>query len=342
MKRAVFLLMLPLSAAPNYTATQAADHGIAIVRLADAAHGVEVSIVPSIGNRAYEMRVHGKNILYFPNPDLAEFQKKPELNGIPFLAPWANRLDGPAFWANGKKHSLDVSLGNISKDNRGLPIHGLLASSSLWRVTEVAADARSAHATSRLEFTKDPRLSAQWPFAHEYEMTYRLSDGVLEVRLTVMNTGSEPMPLAVGFHPYYRIPDVPRDEWIARVPARKMVVADDRLIPTGEFKPTDLPDPFPLKGHTLDTGFTDLKRDSDGRAHFSIESSGKRVEALFGPKYPVAVIWAPPGREFICFEPMTAVTNGINLNHEGKYSSLQSIPARGKWTESFWIGASGI
>ena len=67
-----------------------------------------------------------------------------------------------------------------------------------------------------------------------------------------------------------------------------------------------------------------------------------KVEALYGPKYPVSVIWEPPGQNFICFEPMTAITNGVNLQHEGKYPSLQSVPAGGKWTESFWIRASGI
>lgn len=349
---AILLLMLPVAAlAQNYTAEQTTDHGVPIVRLTDSAHGIEVSIVPSIGNRAYQMKVHGKNILYFPNDDLAEFQKRPELNGIPFLAPWANRLSEPDFWANGRKYSFNMSLGNIGYDDHGLPIHGLLSDSAWWSVTEVAADGRSAHATSRLEFWKHPEAMAQWPFAHEYEMTYRLADGVLEVKLTVTNLSAEPMPLAIGFHPYYRIPDVPRDAWIAHLPARQVVVADDRLIPTGEFKPIDLPNPLPLKGRTLDTGFTDLERDAEGRAHFSIESGGEsggmKIEAMFGPKYPVAVIWEPPPlrgqkREFICFEPMTAITNGVNLAHEGKYSGLQSVPAGGKWTESFWIRASGI
>jgi aldose 1-epimerase len=343
MKIGLLLLALPL-AAQNYTAKKTADHGIAIVRLTDAAKGVEVSIVPSIGNRAYEMKVHGKNILYFPPPDLAAFQKQPELNGVPFLAPWANRLNEQDFWANGKKYTFNMTLGNV----RGaLPIHGLLSASPLWEVTEVAADGRSAHVTSRLQFWKNPDLMAQWPFAHEYEMTYRLADGVLEVRVTVTNLSSDPMPVVLGFHPYYRIPDIPRDDWTATLSARKMVVADNRLIPTGELQPLDLPNPLPLKGHPLDTGFTDLDRDAEGRAHFSIESRGKKVETLFGPKYPVAVIWAPPApegqtRDFICFEPMTGITSAVNLQHEGKYSGLQTVAPGAKWTESFWIRSSGI
>ena len=71
------------------------------------------------------------------------------------------------------------------------------------------------------------------------------------------------------------------------------------------------------------------------------------VETLFGPKYTVATIWlpAPPAgqtRDFICFEPLTTIINGLNLAHEGKYSGLQVLAAGTRWTESFWIRASGI
>jgi len=339
---AVFLLAASSPAQP-YAARQTEDHGIAVVRLSDAAQGVEVSVVPSIGNLAYEMKVHGHNILHFPYANLGEFAQRPGQCAIPLLAPWANRMTGQGFWANGKKNTFNPGLGNV----RGaLPIHGLLSNSPLWHVTEVAADADSAHVTSRLEFWKEPDLMAQWPFAHEYEMAYSLAKGVLEVRLTVINLSSQPMPLMVGFHPYYRIPDIPRDEWVAHIPARQRVVADERLIPTGEYKPMDLPSPLALKGRTLDDGFIDLERDSAGRAHFSIEASGRTVEAMFGPKYPVAVVWEPtwPGQshDFICFEPMTAITSGVNLAHEGKYPALQSVPAGARWTESFWVRSSGI
>lgn len=341
---AAFLLATASSPAQPYTAKQSKDHGTAIVRLSDAAHGVEVSVVPSIGNLAYEMKVHGRNILHFPYADIGEFAGRPMQCAIPLLAPWANRMTEEGFWANGKKYAFNLELGNV----RGaLPIHGLLGNSPLWHVTELAADADSAHVTSRLEFWKEPDLMAQWPFAHEYEMTYRLADGVLEVRLTVVNLSSQPMPLMVGFHPYYRIPDVPRDEWLAHIPAHQRVVADERHIPTGQYTPMDLPSPLPLKGRTLDDGFTDLERDSTGRAHFSIEAAGRVVETLFGPKYPVAVVWEPappPGqpRDFVCFEPMTAVTSGVNLAHEGKRAALQTIPAGARWTESFWVRTSGI
>ncbi|MGH9646312.1 MAG: hypothetical protein ACRD4E_05785, partial [Bryobacteraceae bacterium] len=66
MRIAVLLALSFVSLAQDYTAQRTTDHGIPVVRLADPEHGVEVAIVPSVGNTAYEMNVHGKNILYFP------------------------------------------------------------------------------------------------------------------------------------------------------------------------------------------------------------------------------------------------------------------------------------
>jgi aldose 1-epimerase len=338
------LLFSMTSLAQNYKAEQIVDHGVPVVRLRDTAHGVEVSVAPGIGNRAYEMNVHGKNILYFPFADVGEFQRRPRLCGIPFLAPWADLLNEPDFWANGKKYVFNMGLGNVRGN---MPIHGLLVTSPLWRVTEATADARSARVTSRLEFWKYPDLVAQWPFAHEYEMTYSLADGALEVKTTIANLSSEPMPVVIGYHSFFQIPDVPRDEWVAHYPARVHIIPGEHNIPTGEMRPLDVPNPLPLRGRTLDDGFTDLERDADGRAHFWIESGGKKVETLFGPKYPVATIWLPAGpggqpREFICFEPLTTIISGVNLAHEGKYSGLQTLPSGEKWTESFWVRAMGF
>jgi aldose 1-epimerase len=343
MTRLLCLLALPLMAiAQNYTAQKTSDHGVDIVRLTDKSAGVEVSIAPSIGNRAYEMKVHGGNILYLGAEDVGKLKARPGLSGIPFLAPWANRMADGGFWANGKKYTFNSGLGTLRVPASGIVSHGMLSTSPLWEVTEVAADKDSAHVTSRFQFWKYPELMANWPFAHEYEMTYRLSGGTLEVITTVINRSAEAMPLALGYHPFYNLPGVPRDQATAHIPARTAVVTDDKLVATGEMKPMDLPDPTPLGGRTLDNGFTDLIRDAQGRATFWVEGAGKKIEVTYGPKWQVAVVWEPANQNFICFEPMAAITNGVNLAHEGKYPALQMLEPGATWRESFWIKASGI
>jgi len=328
----------------NYTAARIFDQDHPIICLTDAVHGVEAKILPTLGNRVYQMTVSHQNILYYPSGELSDHFKSRSLGGIPFLAPWADLLDEQAFWANGKRYGFNMSLGNVWGRR---PIHGLLTDSPLWQVMELAADAHSAQVTSRLQFWKYPDLMAQWPFAHEYEITHRLADGVFELKTTVTNLSVDPMPLAIGFHPYFQIPGVPRDEWIAHLAARTRVTADEYQIPTGEMRPLDIPNPLPLRGQILDDGFTDLERDEEGRARFCIQAGRQTIETFFGPNYPVATIYAPassPGKceEFLCIEPLTAIINGVNLVRQRKYFDLQTIPASGKWIECFWIRASGI
>jgi aldose 1-epimerase len=62
----------------------------------------------------------------------------------------------------------------------------------------------------------------------------------------------------------------------------------------------------------------------------------------FGPKFPIAIAYAPETRDFVSFEPMTGLTNGFNLAHDGIIKNLQSIPPSGTWTESFWIRPTGF
>src|SRR5579863_3504709 len=182
MKRLAWALILPIMAeAANYSAGKEVADGFETVRLTDDARGIEVSIVPPIGNIAYAMTVHGKNILWFPFNSLAEMKAKPVLCGVPFLEPWANRFDQDAYYANGKKYLLNPELGNLRRDPNKNPIHGLLLFSPHWKVAKVDADGESSRVTSRLEFWHYPDLMAQFPFAHAIEMTYRLRDGALEV-----------------------------------------------------------------------------------------------------------------------------------------------------------------
>jgi aldose 1-epimerase len=329
MKRFLFAVVaaVVLQAAPaaaQYSMRRTPD----LVQLEDAAHGTVVAIAPSAGNLTREMTVKGHNIL---GP-----------LGIPFLGPWANRLDEQAFYANGKRYALNMELGNV----RGAhPIHGFL-SAVVWEVVEAKADSGSAWVTSRLEFFRQPDWMAQFPFAHTIDMTHRLRDGVLDITVELHNMSAAPMPVAIGFHPYFRLSDAPRDAWTIAIGARaEWLLADDK-IPTGETRPIEQrfrdPGAAVLREHDLDHVFGDLIRDASGRAAMSVAGRSQKIDIAFGPSYRAAVVYAPAGRDFICFEPMAGITDALNLAHSGKYSDLQYIPAGGTWKESFWIRPSGF
>jgi aldose 1-epimerase len=356
----------------QYSAQQTGD----IVKLTDAKTQTEVSVVTSVGNVAYEFKVKGQNVLYFPAGTVEAFKQRPSLSAIPFLGPWANRLDEDAFYANGKKYTFNMDLGNVKGAN---PIHGFLSSTDQWKVVEVKSDANAAWVTSRLEFYRYPDWMAQFPFAHTIDMTYRLQNGVLEVMTKVQNLSTEPMPLSIGFHPYYRIPDSPREEWTLDVPAKTQWLLSSAKIPTGETEAIEKFFPNPkavaLKDYSLDHVFGDLTRDAAGRASVIVSGSkSQKLEVQLGPKYHALVMFspgngqgrgaAPPNpnaaaaaagrggqggggrgpqdRNFIALEPMVGITDALNLAQKGLYKDLQYVQPGQTWQESFWVKPSGF
>lgn len=328
-----------------------------LVTLTDRVSQTEVTIAPAVGNIATAFRVKGHNVLRFPHASMAEFEARPAATGIPFMAPWANRLDEPAFYANGRRHAFDMTLGNIRGD---VPIHGFVTTTNLWQVTALAATAREASVTSRLDFYRQPSWMKQWPYAHAIDITYRLAAGVLEVETAIVNRGDEPMPVAIGFHPYFQLTDSPRDAWRITVAAATRWVLDSRKLPTGETEPTTrlLPGPdVSLDGYNLDEVFSDLVRDADGRATMTVRGRSQRLDVVLGPRFRSVVVWAPnpsgkgrggqgdappAERNFICIEPMAAISNALNMAHRGQYAELQSVGPGQTWRESFWVKPGGF
>lgn len=336
------------SATPQYAATLLHDAGVQVVRLANPSAGVSVSIAPRVGNLAFEFLVGGKNAFWFPFDSIADLAAEPQLCGNPFLSPWANRLDEHAFYAGDAQYHLNPGLGTYARDPNGLPIHGTLLFCPHWRVSELEADSRAATVTSFLDVSRHPELMAQFPFAHSIEMTYRLSGTCLEVETEIFNSSCKPLPLSVGFHPYFQLHDSPRDSWRLRLAARDVWELNEQFVPTAVTKPVaeEFPgaDNLALRGRFLDHVFSDLDRDEDGWARFRLQGESETLSVAYGPQYPVAVVYAPngDGQSFVCFEPMTGVTNAFNLAHRGLYDALPWIQPDATWHGRYRIEVDGF
>jgi aldose 1-epimerase len=368
------VLALPAAAAAQarYTAKQTGD----IVQLRDNREDVTVSIMLPVGN-AYEMVVKGHDVIRKSFATVDDFRAKPGLNGIPLLAPFANRLDEAAFYANGRKYNFDMELGNV----RGpVPIHGYVSNATEWKLVESKADGSAAWVTSKLDFYRNPQYMQQFPFAHTITITYRLQDGALEVRTRLDNLSNEPMPVAIGFHPYFQLTDSTRDDWTVSLGVNTHWILDSRLIPTGETQPVTklFPDPknVRLKDVRLDDVFSDLERDAQGRAVMTLKGMQQQLDIVAGPKYRTMLVYSPPpgsgrgrgsqaavapsgqtpaagqpsapapaapsNRGSVAFEPMAGITNSMNMAQRGLYKELQSIAPGGSWEESFWVRPRGF
>lgn len=334
-----------VSAQARYTMTQTGD----VMELQDTRSQIVVRILTTASN-AYQMTVKGEDVIRRTWATLDDIRPRMGLNGIPLLWPYANRLDEQAFYANGQKYSFDPGLGNTGRG--AIPMHGFLTGATAWKVMEAKADAKSAWVTSKLEFFRIPQYMKQFPFAHTLTMTYRLQDGALEVHTRIDSLSAEPMPVAIGFHPYFQVTDSNREEWHLSVGARTHWKLDDRTIPTGETEPITsiLPDPknVAVKDVRLDDVFTDLERDDKGLATMSLKGKTQQLDVVLGPKFKTILVYSPAPnpnarlvRGAVAFEPMAGISNSMNLAQKGLYKELQTIEPGGSWEESFWVRPKG-
>jgi galactose mutarotase-like enzyme len=123
---------------------------------------------------------------------------------------------------------------------------------------------------------------------------------------TLRPTGDGPVPVAFGYHPYLRLPDVPRSEWEVALGASERLVTDERMIPTGERRPLEKR-VFTLGDDSWDDGLAGLTTPPV----FSVSAGRLSLAVIFEDGYRVAQVYAPAGQDLICFEPMTAPTNAL-------------------------------
>jgi aldose 1-epimerase len=272
--------------------------------LHDEAADLHATWVPRAGMLGASLVHHAEELLW-QGAGVDAYAHRREFMGIPFLHPWANRLDGYSYRAAGRDITLDPASPLLLLDDHRLPIHGVLTASRRWVVRAAAADAEHARLIASFEFDT-PELLAAFPFAHRVEMEVQLGQGALEVRTTVSATGPETVPIAFGFHPYLRFPGVPRAHWSVSFPVRRRLQLDAQLIPTGETERV-----HPVSGvigeRTWDDGFDRL----DSPARLEVSGGGRTIQVEYLTGYPVAQIFAPPGQEYLCVEPMTAPTNAL-------------------------------
>ena len=219
--------------------------------------------------------------------------------GIPLLYPWANRLASAHYQVAGRDVTLDLSSPLLHCDEHGLPIHGVKWALLSWIITA----ATSGRLAARLDWTR-PELLAVFPFRHSVEMTATLLSDSLTIETAII--ALDTVPVSFGFHPYFGIPGLPRDQWRLELPAMRRIAVDGLGIPTGteeSFGPSDTS----LAELDLDAGFVARGE----RPRFSLSGAGRRITVEFLENYEYTQVFAPRGKDFVALEPMTAPTNAL-------------------------------
>jgi aldose 1-epimerase len=275
---------------------------------------LSATFLPGVGMTGVSVRFNGREYLALPG-GIAQLRAG-GTSGLPLLAPWANRLASRRYRAAGVSVDLDgLPLGT---DDNGLPIHGLLVGAPGWHVDRV--DVRGETARLRASIHID---APAFPFPHRIEVGVTARDGELDVDTTVIPTGKRRVPVAFGWHPYLRLPDVPRRQWLLNLPARRHAVLDPLGIPTGD----DVAEPAetsPLGRRTFDDLYV-LGRQR--RLLFEVED-GPAIELRCDAAYPYAQVWVPRGKTYGALEPMAAPTNALGTGSAPLVKPGESYAAR--------------
>ena len=266
---------------------------------------LEVAFAPGVGMVGCSLRHRGEELLG-QRSGLARYAEARSTMGIPLLHPWANRLDGLRYEVEGRQVDLDPESMPLKLDEHGLPIHGLVGPSPYWELTGEQAGEAGARLSARLDYAAHEELLAGFPFPHVLELEVTLLGRVLSLEATLRATGNVGVPVAFGFHPYLRLPGVPRRRWRAVLPVRRRAILDERGIPTGDDQRPDF-----TAGPLGERDFDDLYPELCHPPEFTLEGGGRHLEVRFEQGYPVAQVYGPPEAEHFCFEPMTAPTNAL-------------------------------
>ena len=197
------------------------------------------------------------------------------------LAPWPNRLADGRYTFNGV-----TAQAALNEPERHNAIHGL----ARWLPWTL----QTRH-QNQLSLRLQLHPSPDYPFSLLLELSYRVGRDGLTVKTTASSLDEGPVPFGLGFHPYLTAGPETVDGAILQLPAHQTLDLDDRGLPTGGLTPVagtelDFTNSRFVGPTVLDTAFTSLDRDADGRAWASLDVPGGANGAA---------LWTDPGFPYL-------------------------------------------
>jgi galactose mutarotase-like enzyme len=188
--------------------------------------------------------------------------------------------------------------------------------------------------------------SPGYPFSLLLEMEYHVGRDGLTVTTTANSTDNGPVPFGLGFHPYLTASPKTDDEAILHLPAHHTVDLDDRGLPTGDLTGVEGTEhdftTARLIGPTvLDTAFTTLDRDAEGRAWASLDVPGGDTGASLWADAGFGYLMVYTGdtlgephrrRKAVAIEPMTCPPNALRTGKD-----LRTLEPGQGWSASWGI-----
>lgn len=257
-----------------------------------------------------------------------EFGNKAFSAGGAILLPYANRIRGKLS-ADKKTITTDIAGHQLAlpaswKGKQPTAVinsmHGLILHSKFENI-EQKNDADSSSVSGILHAGN---FNGQWLSETDVQATTTLKDGAVELVVVAKNVGKDPLPMAIGWHPYFNVLSGQREQAKLHLPATMRAIVNnyDDVFPTGKLEPVKgTPYDFNVPGGRelgklyMDDNFTNVQHQADGSVVSEIidpaAKYGLRITALT-PEVRAIQIYAPPDKSFIVLEPQTNLADPYN------------------------------
>jgi len=248
--------------------------------------------------------------------------------GGAILLPFANRIrgkvspDGKTITATvaGKTVSLPANWSGEKPGAEKHSIHGLIRNSQF---DDVVVRNRDRDSTVSADLHAG-NFDGQWVSDTDVNVETKLENDAFEMTVTAKNVGRQPLPMGIGWHPYFVIPSGERAQVRLHLPgqARAIVNNYDDSFTTGQRVPVQdtgydfsVPRGRQLGTQYLDDNFSDLNYDEQGRTVSEIVDPaakyGLRLITL-SPQIKSIQVYAPPQKNFVAIEPQFNLPDPYN------------------------------
>lgn len=270
--------------------------------------------------------------------------------GGAILAPYANRVRGrPVAGAReieteveGQTVRLPRNWGGQAAGAEQFAMHGLILRTPVpWR----------QHAPDRVVgWLEAGDFAGRWPGEAVLSFAWRLQAGDLCLTVSVENVGAVPLPIGLGWHPYFAVPSGDRAQARLWLPAASRVLVNnyDEVLPTGALEAVaggaydfSAPGGRALGELYLDDCFTDLRR-QDGLALAELRDPasnlGLRI-ASASPQVSAFQAYGPPDKAFVAIEPQFNLADPYGAEWNGRATGMAVIPPGGAATYDVLVSA---
>ncbi|MET0404060.1 MAG: aldose epimerase [Cystobacter sp.] len=235
-------------------------------------------IVPERGALVSHFAVGGEELLFLDESTLTDPGKNVR-GGIPVLFPSPGVVPGGTYRVEGRDHPMRR--------------HGF-ARDLAWEVR--ARD----NARAELVLGNSPQTQREFPWRFEARLTVSVSNRALRLAFAVENQDIQPLPLHLGYHPYFFVPQA--NKAVTRIDTDATRAWNNR---TGE--------PMTFEGVDLTATEVDMHLLDHSRPGTTLHRGpGLRpVELSWSPSFTTVVVWTLTGRDFVCVEPWTAPAGAL-------------------------------